>query len=323
MKIFVLLLSVFLASCATTLSRRKYDLKVISGSSLDKIEVNHEIYSLPAVIKVKRSKEDLHVKLIADTLVKHYTIRSSPSPSFVYGNLIWTATSPLAYLVDLTNQKRFYYGKLIVLNRYDTVKTLKPDLLAKIDRYFAKKYPAQKGQVNLSLSLPYVNSFCLQPVNETTKVNTGFWGLSAGLEYYYKDNRYMSLRAGAVSDFFLPAPAAVDLLGKHELMTSAYLSFTNNHKVNRFHFGYGINYARNVWELSDYGPPDPQLPPPETIEKSSKSLGFTFNVYHQVNEYFFIGLIYRPSVLRIDPVTQFRYEHLISLDFNWKIRLKK
>jgi hypothetical protein len=55
--------------------------------------------------------------------------------------------------------------------------------------------------------------------------------------------------------------------------------------------------------------------------ESSNSAGFTTSLYRQMTNQFSIGLVYRPTILRITPRTEFSYEHLISLDFCWKIRV--
>lgn len=63
-------------------------------------------------------------------------------------------------------------------------------------------------------------------------------------------------------------------------------------------------------------------PAPPTREPATKS-SFTVDGYYQVGKRFYIGLIYRPFFLNIYLDVDFKYEHLISLDFKWKIRLKK
>src|SRR5690349_112474 len=310
-------------SCATTLTRKAYTLKIHSVTSGDKIEINNEVYTLPAAVKVTRAKTDLQIRLISDTIVKDYTVRPSPNPQFVFGNLLWMQVCPAAYLIDLTNQKRFYYGKTILVDRNDDVNVITPKVLKGFENYFSKTYPKQKGNINLVLSLPHINSFYLQPPGESSKSNVGFWGISMGLEYFYKDNRYVSLTANGVTDFFVPVPAAVDIYGEYELMTSTYLSLTSNHKINRFHFGYGINFALNNWDLSYHGGGDAPPPTHDPVTKSSHSFGVTLNAYHQLSKRFLIGVVYRPSILRISPTTEFKYEHVISLDFGWRIPLKK
>jgi hypothetical protein len=99
-------------------------------------------------------------------------------------------------------------------------------------------------------------------------------------------------------------------------MYSVYGSFTHNFKVNRFNLGYGINESINSWNLRDTGGTT------ESITKTSSSLGITTSLYYQVGKHFFTGLIYRPSLLRLDPKFELKYEHLLSVDFGWKIKLK-
>lgn len=57
--------------------------------------------------------------------------------------------------------------------------------------------------------------------------------------------------------------------------------------------------------------------------KRNLALGFVFPTYFQFGEYFSVGVIYRPTFYRPDLTDKFAYEHLISVDFAWKIRLKK
>lgn len=323
LSIILIALIITLTSCATVITRRNYDVVIYSNANNSKAQVLDSIYNLPARIRVKRSGNDLDIRLISDTSKLNYTVISSPNAAFLYGNLLWMQFSPAAYLIDFTNPKRFYYGNSIYLDIADTVRILRPPVLKFYYDYFSKTYPTNKGQINLVFSLPWVNSFYLQPLHETSKLNTGFWGLSVGLEYFYQDNKFMSLNANAVSDFFIPVPAAVDISGEYDMMSSIYLGLTDNFKFRRFTLGYGINYSRNTWDHRYYdrfGPPPPTRDP---IKRTSESFGFTLNGYHQFGEHFFVGLIYRPTFVMINPQVDIKYEHLISLDFAWKIRLKE
>lgn len=319
----LILVSILTTSCATLVARKNYKLHVSSNRSGDKIEIDSTIYNLPARLKVKRAKTPLKIKLISDSTIINYTVLASPNPAFVYGNLFWMQLSPAAYLIDMTNQRRFYYGKSVFLNSYDSSRVITPFLLKGIRSYFSREYPWRKGQINLLLSLPHINTFYMKPAGEGEKVNTGFWGFSAGLQYVYKNNRYVSFSASAVTDFFVPIPAAVDIEGESESMGSVYVSLTDNLKIKRFHIGYGISFSRNTWRY-DYVS-DNNTPPPsrEPIVKSDKSLGLVFNAFHQITQTFLIGVIYRPTLLKVSPVTRFSYEHLISFDLGWRIRLKK
>jgi hypothetical protein len=75
--------------------------------------------------------------------------------------------------------------------------------------------------------------------------------------------------------------------------------------------------------LKDYG--GEQEPPMERepVKKSDDALGFVFPAYMYFRKVLGVGVIYRPSFYRPNMTDKFQYEHLISIDFVWKIRLKK
>lgn len=311
-----------MTSCATVITKKHYIMKINTNAPNAQAFVYDSIYNLPLTLKVKRSKNDLKIKLISDSLTRDFIVKSSPNPAFIYGNLLWLEVSPAAYLIDFTNQKRFYYGKSVYLNIHDSVNVIRPPVSKFYYNYFSKSYTTNKRQINLIFSIPYVNSFYLQPINEKSKSNTGFWGISGGIEYYYENMKYISLTGNFVTDFFVPVPAAVDISGGYETMHSVYLSLTDNYKIKRFTFGYGLNYSINSWAYSYSDRFNPPPPTREPVRKSSQSFGFIINGYHQFGKHFFVGLIYRPSLVETYPTTELKYEHLISLDFAWKIRLK-
>lgn len=312
-----------LSSCATLITRRDYNVNVSTNLPNAKAEILDSIYSLPVDLKIRRSKEDLKVKLIRDTLKKDYVVKASPNAAFLYWNLLGYPILPILYGIDFTNQKRFYYGKSIYLNYHDTIGIIRPKISKSYYDYWTKGFPTNKGQINLTYSLPWVNSFYLQPNQESSKTNTGFWGISAGIEYFYKDNKYISLTGNAVMDFFIPFPAAVDFSGEVENMYSGYISLTNNYRFRRFTVGYGFNFSRNTWGLTYHDRFDPPPPTREPVTKSSNSIGFTLDGYHQIGKRFYVGLIYRPTILNVYPDVHLKYEHLISLDLKWKFRIKK
>lgn len=317
-KFLLIIVLILLSSCATVLKRKSCDIKVSSNVEAAQIQVLDSTYNLPAKFSVKRSKMDLPIRLISDTLTKDFVVKSSLNPTFIFGNLLWMEFCPAAYLIDLTNQKRFYYCKSIFLDKFDTTAIIEPVILNKLHKYLSKTYPTYKNQLFLTVSIPWVNNFYLQPNLEPTKFNTGFWGFSAGLDYFYSDTKFFNVSFSVASDFFLPVPAAVDIYGVHEFMYSGYVSFTHNYKVKRFNLGYGINGSANYWEFrSDVNNSTVN----NLITKTSSSLGIRTNIYYQVGKHFFTGLIYRPSFLRIDPKFEFKYEHLLSIDFGWKIKL--
>ena len=178
-----------------------------------------------------------------------------------------------------------------------------------------------KGQLFLHLSLPYINNFHLTPLNEPTKNNTGFMGYSIGLDYFYNATQYLNISFAHIQDFFFPI-VFVDRGDEYELMSSKYLSLSNNHRINRFSFGYGLSFAKNSWELRNQFW-DKNSSTREPVEKSNKALGLIFSSYYQTTSDFYIGIIYRPTFYRLNTEPIFKYEHSVSIDFTWKIPLIK
>ncbi|PRP67144.1 hypothetical protein [Nonlabens agnitus] len=309
----------FLTSCATILKKEDYDLRVTSNVRNAKVKVYDSLYDLPNNIKVVRSKKDLKLTLISDTLNLDYIVKSSPNPTFLYLNSLGMQLSPAYYAIDLTNQKRFYYGDNVYLNTNDTTRIIHPPVRKFWNEYFGKKYPKNKEHINLSLSIPYINGFNFEPNEIGTKVNTGFWGISAGLEYFYRDDKYVALKFVAATDFFVPIPAAATLDDVREDLSTTYIDLTDNYKLGRLNFGYGINYSVNNYRLIDQTYPDENI----EFRRKNQSFGLTANTYFQFGKSLFAGVVYRPTFIRINPTIDFKYEHLISVDFAFKIPMRK
>lgn len=318
MRLFLIAILLIMSSCATVLKKSTYKLNVVSPGADDKVEVDGKVYPLPADILVKRSKEDLHIRLLSDTTSIDFTVEAYPHGTFLYANLLWSSVCPVAYAIDLTNPKRFHYGRQIVLNRNATQLTLESPVRKELDAYFGQKFPRQKGDFVFVGSVPLINNFYLQPEGQSTQSSTGVLGVSLGLDYFYKNNRYVSLSTGIVTD---GVPIGEFYEGPLESMSSTYVTLTNNHQRKRFHWGYGFNLSRNRWrwEYLYRTEPTPIVPilegPIKYIKRSSTGVGFTLDAYHQAAEHFMVGIIYRPTLFRFDPAPKWAYEHVISLDF--------
>lgn len=298
--------SLFLASCASVFNEHQTTVKVYTTRPSKIIIDNDTIKTFinKAKLTFRREKKILKIKIIADSIEKNLVIK--PMNSFMYYNNI--LTYGLGFLVDRKKMKRYTYPKRLFLNSSDT-----------LSKYFGYEQGDKTGQTYLHLSLPYVNSFLLRPEDEPIKQNTGFWGISVGFDHYISNNRFLNVSATAASDFFVPVPAAVDIRGEYELMSSMYLSMSNNHKVKRFSFGYGLSYSKNSWDLQyhdQFNPPPPKRPP---VTKSNDAFGLIFSSYFQTGKSFNVGLIYKPTLMRLHTPQPFQYEHLISVDFAWKL----
>lgn len=262
------------------------------------------------IITVKRRPENLKIAVFNDSISKNIIIKSKNS--FAYWLNAYPASFWTGFLIDKKNPKRYTYPSRIYVDMTDTT-----------SGYVNYDPRSKKGQFYFHFSIPHINSFLLKPDNENDyKFSTGFWGITAGLDYYHSPSQFINLSASGVTSFFVPVPAAVDISGEYELLSSRYLSLSNNYKIKRFSIGYGLSYSRNTWDFRYYDRFDPPPPSREPVKKSNNSFGFIFPTYFQLGENFNIGIIYRPTFLRPKSEKVFKYEHLISIDFAWKIRLK-
>ena len=300
-----------MTSCATIMNQPQKNLTIYTTIPSEIIYKGDTIITVDnkANFRVERNKEPISFIATADSLTKTFQVKSQNS--FMYWSNIF-CNYGIGMLVDRKNPKRYSYPQRIYVNSTNT-----------IGRFFRYKQANNKGELYLHLSFPHINSFYLTPENEETKSNTGFWGLTIGLDYYHSKKQFINLGISNVSDFFVPFPAAVDISGEYELMSSRYISLSNNHRLRRFTIGYGLSYARNTWDFRYYERFDPPPPTREPVKKSNNAFGLIFPTYFQLGEHFNIGVVYRPTFYRLNMTDKFKYEHLISIDFAWKIRIKK
>ena len=236
-------------SCAPLFNKRVYDVQVTSNEPEASVILRDSLYSLPAMIPLTRSKSDLEITLVYDdTTELEYQVLSAPDPVFLYANLGAIIGAPIFYSIDFISQKRFTYGKSIRLLSGDTNRVILPPTRELWSNYFKSKFYSEKGELNYTASIPYLNIYNLRPQGIGLRANTGFWGVSMGIEYYYKKNKYLSSRIFAAGDsdqpiFFLPFTRSDEF----EDLSTVYLEITDNFKFGGLHIGYGINYALNYW----------------------------------------------------------------------------
>lgn len=308
--LLLLMIGFILSSCATILNPRHKAMSIYTPSPSKIIIRNDTLYTEDneAHFLVARSKAPLEVKFVAGSVEKAVSIPYRRSFAY-YLNIPYTYG--LGMFVDQTNPKRFTYPRRIYL---DSNWVLLNDF---------NRFPTtRKGDFNFQISFPYINSFITQPLGEPRKSNTGFWGLGVGLDYYHQDRQYLSLNLRTVSDFFLPIPAPIPYQDGDEFMSSNYLSVSNHHRDKRFDWGYGVSWIENKWGQDFYGEATTDsIPTPVINRQRHQALGLLFSGYYFTGRSFHVGLIYRPSFVRLYTTPIYKYEHLISLDLAWKIRL--
>jgi len=262
-----------------------------------------------AHLLVLRDKENLSIVAITDSITKTIDVKSKNS-FWYWVNIPYTAG--IGMLIDRENPERYSYPKRIYINSTDT-----------INKYYSYSQSDNKGELHLHLSLPHFNFFNLTPEGEKNKTGASFWGLTVGLDYYHKKNQFVNLGTSYAFGLPFPFPAAVDFEGERELMSSWYINLSNNHRLGRFIVGYGLSFGRNIWDFGYYSWKDDLPPTKDPVTKSHYAFGLMLPAYFQLSEHFYIGVVYRPTFFRPNLTDKFVYEHLISIDFAWKIRIRK
>jgi hypothetical protein len=205
----------------------------------------------------------------------------------------------------------------------DVLKIFHSDSLYIIRQAGIDKIPNQ-GDWDLRLSLPYINLFKLKPDRTETIVSAGFMGIAIGLDYYYARNQYLSIVAASVTDFLLPIKF-VAAHGERKICISRFIGLSNNHRYKFLSFGYGLSYSHNSWKYfsgnrdQDY---DNYADIPPDKKYADNTFGLMFTAYWLPARNFYTGIIYRPDFICLNSTSPFKYQHLISIDFGWRIRFK-
>lgn len=296
-------------SCATLINGPAKRIDIIAVTPVI-VKINEkDIYFVgeKAKILVPRDIRPLILSASNDSIFHEIRIDSRNSVAY-WANLY---TCGIGMLIDKDRIKRYTYPDPLYID------------LTNIDRPVTFFDPLfKKGEFYFHFSIPYINNFLLQPFREDSmKISTGFWGMLAGFDYYYRDNRFLNVSIGGVCDFPVPVPAYIDYSGEYNFTSSVYISISNNYRINRFSAGYGLSFSKNIWDhrYSEWLDPPPPLKDPVT--RTGYSIGFIFPLYLQTGRFFCIGFLYRPSLLNVYPEVKLKYEHLISIDLAFKFPL--
>jgi hypothetical protein len=284
-----------LSSCATYLNSPVQKISISADKKIQVVSVDRSILKDgTGLYHIPRSNNPLIVKLQIDSAQK--TVTLLPKSSFAYWFNIY-CNYGIGMLVDKDNPKRYGYPRRNYFKLHDsTIKRVR----------FA---PIKKGTVNLSLSLPFTTIFNVQTIDNHQN-SAGVLGLEAGVDYFYRNNTYLSINVGAATDrfgeYFGP--------GYVQTATTLYTSLRNNHVVGSFDLGYGFNVSRPKWTIRTLG---------DTIQinESVKSIGLGLSLSAQcrIGNYFRLGMLYQPNLLNTSFKPSFNYQHYISLNLVWKL----
>ena len=180
--------------------------------------------------------------------------------------------------------------------------------------------PYDKGEYRLKIAFPYFNYLTINPIDETRSCKFGFLGESLGIEYSVSSDRFLELNMTLALTSKNPLPFPFDRAGPYHVLSTRYISTTYNFVFGRFTVGTGINCAHNLISRGSRSLGD-TLTPHYSDNRENYAIGLTANGYYSIGKTFNVGLIYRPTFCNLKQTLSFNYDHLLSIEFNWRIRL--
>lgn len=286
-----------LSSCATLLNGKHTKVKVYTPEPTsiivkDTTDIVYDSKSTKTVLHLERSKEDVEILVDGHSLI----LDSRLSGTF-WLNLSGAVNlyGLVGFIIDMTNSKRFAYQKIIYVQPTDSIPII-----------YSYRPQNHKGEVHFNLAGPLaINGFRYQPFNgRPPERSGGMWGYKVGVDYYHAPRQYFNFTFKTGTNIVFLRPTTD--------MGAINMSLSNNHKIKRLALGYGFNYALNIVNFN--------TPDGRTIRHTeTHNLGLVFSSYYQTGINFYIGMDYRPTFIRLGDLQPSQYEHVIGLDFIWKI----
>ncbi len=315
----LLVVLLLLTSCATIFNKDDQKIYFYTATNKESLEVKDSIYSLPAKMRVMRSKDDLKVTLISDTLTKEFTVLSETDPVYTIGN----AFTLLGYLVDANSDRRYMYRDRIYLSFLNESQTVGSaaavyDNKQRIEREQNPERSLNNAKGDLFLYLTYspLNYLAFDmPKYDSTRDNFGTWLMDIGATYYYADKRFIQVGVGMKSSAHL-VPVEY-----HAILISSSLQVLNFHEVNRLNLGYGL-FVSDQFYREEEAPENPR--DRNIIHRDSQTaMGISLAAHFKVSNTFSVGLGYQSNVYRLSSPSKFNNGHVVSVELTQRIRLSK
>lgn len=298
--------SIFLSSCATILNGPAQKIRIASEKDVTDVRVERSLpadsLALPmgntASYIVPRSSGSLIIHYrVDDTAEKTLSVRPRNSLAF-WINI--SLTYGIGLLIDWNNPKRYSYPAWTYLKANDSA----------ISHHWFPSTP--KHTLRLSLTYSPVNMLSLWSPKGRS-VTGGPFGFEAGLDYFYKKDRYVSMTAGAGTN---AAPVDHIGLGYYDLTDALYANIRNNYAIGTIDLGYGLNIIDYEWTRITQTRT-------ATLRTSANTvaLGLSLAAQCRISYFFRIGLLYQPDLINTTRSPVSNYQHYIAVQLCWKLPL--
>ena len=202
--------------------------------------------------------------------------------------------------------ERYTYPGKIFINSTDAT-----------SRYYHYGEANNKGELYFHISPSHTLFVNMTPENDRFKndENILMYGICIGIDYYHSKKQFIHFGFSRNTQFVL------NFFGVERSFDSDYIFLSNNHKIRRLSFGYGICFVNNAWEYKSEGW---FFTRKEHIKENYKAWGFVFPANFQMPNDFNMGVVFRPTFYRPN-VTEHKFsdEYFLKIYCAWKFRMKK
>lgn len=218
----------------------------------------------------------------------------------------------LGMLIDYQNDKSYEYPYYNYISRVN-------------DQFRNIRFkPVPVKSIKLSLSVPALNFFHMQTDSGKINAVTGL-GISAGIEYYLKNDLYLSLEAGSTMSLYFSRNDTVNKSddyhyfrpGSDNSAQARYLSINVNKNKPLISYGIGLSLTNLRWRSND----NIKLTDSTSFYKpaayKSLNLGLTAKLEYRLTPNFNLGLIYQPAFYDFKH-NEYNYQHFITTKLNWR-----
>lgn len=256
-------------------------------------------------VEIKRSKRDTSFSLIRDSTKMDYRLESSLGGAYHY-NLL----SPylIGYIVDWTRDVRYSYPSRVYVDIENNRPTYK--------RYSPWQ---KKGDINLRLGLPFFNQYQWNVDGYGDLSGRGFYGMSAGFDYFYSDNQFATFNISTQTTYPSVFPLIFSRSRVAANMNSLHLM--NGHQVGMWSFQYGVAFTQKEFTRYIDDGSDPWFSDPRVERTEYDCIGLVGQAHMRLYRTLHIGFILQPTFIRIGQAESTLLEHNFTLDVSWRIPL--
>ena len=320
--LFLFVLSIVLDSCAT-----------IINHPFQKIHINHDPDISVRIDTSKyfyRSSEIYNVFIPKNYVEKDFyflrsrneipliinetdTFKLKPHRSyFAYWFANIYTSYGLGMLIDYTNDKSFEYP---IYNYFTRVNS-------QIKNVRFKPIPEKK--VKFTIGVPSINFFHIQ--TDSGKINSASGlGISAGVEYFLKENIYLSINIGVTMNLYSKRNDTINKMhdfrefhfGSDEASSAKYLNFRVNKISPRCEYGIGLTLTNLNWHSNNRTDLTDSTYFYTPASYKSLNLGLTSDLRLRLTPNFNIGIQYQPLFFDFQH-KKYNYQHFITTELIWR-----